>query len=490
MRKLLALVAATSLGLILTVAADAADPAASKAGDAAAAPAEPAAATPAPPGPAAEPVAQVPAKGPPIVISAAKGTLIRLARPASTVFIADPGVADVQVKSPTLIYLTAKAPGETVLYAVDASDHVLMNSPVRVEQDLSRVRQSVNAVAPGENVKVTSVDNSLVLSGSVNSAGDAEKVRSLATSIAGETKGRVINRLAVATPNQVHIRVKVAEVNRTVLKDLGINWSRIGAHTRFSTANALAASPENEFTFALGGAGPHLIGTLDLLATEGFLTTLAEPNLTATNGQPASFLAGGEFPVPVVQSGSGGGGGAAATSLSVEFKRFGVSLDVTPTIVDAEHLILHIRPEVSQLSTNGEVVISGFTIPALTVRRAETTVELGSGQSFLLGGLLQNTSTQNVSKVPLLGDVPVIGQLFRSESFQKGESELVIVVTPYLVKPTLTSMSLPTDGFVPPHDVQRVINADMYRQSLPAPARGPLGPSGTGLVGPVGFRLD
>ena len=496
MRKILALMAAAASGVILS-AADAADTTAPAAGGpmtpaaaAAPAPAAPAtaaaAAAPAA-APSAEPASQVSAKGPPIALEAGKGTLIRLPSPASTVFIANPDIADVAVKSPTLIYVTAKAPGQTVLYAVDSGDHVLLNAPVQVEQDLARLRQTLGAVAPGENVNVSSVDNSVVLSGKVSSAGAAANVQRLANSIAKETKGNVVNRLAVATPNQVNIRVKVAEVSRNVLKDLGFNWSRIGGkHFSFDTANPPASTPEDTLSFALGGASSQLISTLDVLSQEGLVTTLAEPNLTATNGQPASFLAGGEFPVPIAQPSSG----SAVTTLTVDFKKFGVSLDVTPTIVDPEHLILRIRPEVSQLSTNGEVTIAGFVIPALTVRRAETTVELASGQSFLLGGLLQNTSTQNISKVPLLGDIPVIGQLFRSESFQKGESELIIAVTPYLVKPTVTSLALPTDGLAFPHDAQRVLNGDLYRQGLPASAKGPLGAGGVGPIGPVGFRLD
>src|SRR5438105_2222999 len=211
----LPVIAAVSLALLISVAADAADPASE--------PAE----RPGPP-------TLVRPSGPPIVLEAGKGTLIRLSADANTVFIANPETADVTIKTPRLIYLIAKSPGETVLYAVDAGDRVLLNAPVRVEHDLSRVRQSVNAIAPGENVSVSSVDNSLVLNGTVSSAGRAEKVRSLAASIAGETKGTVVNRMAVTTPNQVNIRVKVAEVNRQVLKTLGVNWHKlVGEHISF-----------------------------------------------------------------------------------------------------------------------------------------------------------------------------------------------------------------------------------------------------------------
>ncbi len=499
MRKFLALVAAATAGLALSVADNAAEtgapPAATAAtaaaagsppGASGAAAGSPATTLPASPEPGKpDRAGQVRASETPMMLEAGKGSLIRLPRPASTVFIANPEIADVQIKSPLLIYLTAKTPGETVLYAVDSEDRVLLNAPVRVVHDLSRVRQSLSAIAPGENVTVSSVANSLVLNGSVSTAGRAERLRSLAASIASETKGTVVNRMAVATPNQVNIRVKIAEVNRGVLKQLGVNLTKLAGNTVFFTAPPLGGV--NELLTTLGGHNGQVSALFDALAQDDLVTTLAEPNLTATNGQPASFLAGGQFPVPSAQTSATPGG---VPVITVEFKNFGVSLDVTPTIIDAAHLNLKIRAEVSQLSAQGAIISNGISIPGLSVRSAETTVELGSGQSFALAGLMQNDITQNVTKVPWLGDVPILGQLFRSEKFQRNETELVIFVTPYLVKPAMTSMAAPTDGFVPPHDAQRVISGDTYRQTLPAPARGPLGGGGQGLIGPVGFRLD
>jgi pilus assembly protein CpaC len=449
------------------------------------------------PGPPSAPAiaTEIPPSGRPIQLEAGKGTLIRLPRPASTVFIANPDVADVQVKSPSLIYVNAKAPGETVLYAVDAEDKVLVNAPVRVAQDLSRLRQSLNAFVPGQNVKLSTVDNQLLLTGKVATAGDAQKISALAKGIAEETKGgRIVNQLSIATPNQVNIRVKVAEVNRTVLKTLGFSLTKPAGNIQFATENPFVGggAPTNLFSFFVGGHNATVNATLDALAQEGLLTVLAEPNLTTTSGQPANFLAGGEFPIPVAGSASTSGG---FPTITVEFKTFGVQLSVTPTIVDAEHLSLHIRPEVSELTTTGQVSVpisatSTVTIPALTVRRAETTIELGSGESFALAGLLQNNTTQNMSKVPGLGDVPILGQLFRSEQFQRNETELVIIVTPYLVKPSETALAAPTDGFIAPHDVQRAVNGDVYRQTLPPPGQGPVVPGDQGLIGPAGFLLE
>ena len=461
---------------------------------------------------------QVPPSGNPILLEAGKGTLIRLNAPAATVFIANPDIADVQVKSPQLIYLSAKQPGDTVVYAVDAGDNVLLHSPVHVEHDLSRVRDSMRQLMPGENINVSSVDNSLVLSGDVSTAGRAEKARALAASVANATDVKnavVVNQLAVNTPNQVNLRVKIAEVNRTALKALGFNWSKspqncniagsnlggIACGTASNLVTAIANPLTNQAigtqnTIAYGipipGSSSRLETILDALSQENLITTLAEPNLTATSGQTASFLAGGEFPVPVAAA----TGTSGTPTITVDFKTFGVELDFTPTIIDATHLSLKVRPEVSELTSTGAVSVpitstATVTIPALTVRRAETTVDLASGQSFALAGLLENTTEQDISKIPWLGDVPILGQLFRSNLFQHNETELVIIVTPYLVRPSNTPLAAPTDGFTLPHDAERYATSDTYKQTLPAPARGPQPAGGQpGLIGPVGFKLD
>jgi pilus assembly protein CpaC len=365
---------------------------------------------------------------------------------------------------------------------------------------------------PGENISVNSVDNSLVLSGNVSTAGHAKNADQLATAAAKANNNKdaiIINQLAVDTPNQVNLRVKIAEVNRTALKALGFNWGQVpagcgvtpgipcGQITNFlQTSNPLTNQNITntnliQYGVPLPGTGSRIEATLDALSAEGLITTLAEPNLTATSGQTASFLAGGEFPVPVAAS----TGTTGAPTITIDFKQFGVALDFTPTIIDAEHLSLKVRPEVSQLTSTGAVSVpitatATVTIPALTVRRAETTVDLASGESFALAGLLENTTEQDISKIPWLGDVPVLGQLFRSNLFQHNETELVIIITPYLVKPTATALSAPTDGFILPHDAQRLANGETYRQTLPGPARGPAPAGGSGLIGPAGFKLD
>jgi len=496
MRNLLAITAAAS-ALMLCVAVNAAevDPSSS-----AAAPT----ATPPPPATHVVPT-NIRPTGPPIVLDVGRGTLFHLPRPAATVFVASPDIADVQVKSPSLIYLFAKKPGETVVYAVDDKDNVLLNAVVAVEHDLSGLRHSFNQLMPGEQISVSTVENKLVLSGHVSSAAQAEKAFTMATAFVDKDT-QVVNQLGVVTPNQVNVRVRIAEVQRSVLKQLGINWKKFGSHFAFATDNPttgvgtdiIGSDVTNTAAAALGRAvgmkdAADLIGTLDALAQEGLVTTLAEPNMTAMNGQTASFLVGGQFPVPTAVTAATGG---SAPTIGIEYKDFGVKLDFTPTILDANHLNLKLAPEVSALSTNGAISLpltatAVVTIPALTVNRAETTLELASGQSFAIAGLLRHDTNQVISKVPGLGDIPILGQLFRSDQFQRGETELVIIVTPYLVNPVATaSLIAPTDGYVAPHDIARITTDDTYRRQLPATPRGPRPGDSPGLIGTVGFRLD
>ena len=242
--------------------------------------------------------AQIPANGGRITLEVNKGTLVRLSGPAATVFVANPEIADVQVKSPTLVYISAKAPGETVIYAVDASDSVLMNASILVEHDISRLRSSLQQLAPGEQVSAASVDGNLVLSGVVSDAGKADKVRALAASVAGEAKGsQVINRMTVATPNQVNLQVRIAEVQVNKLNDIGVNWQKalntLNPFVSFQTNNPVTIGAETVSTIHVG----HVLGqaasaTISALTQEGFITNLAEPNLTAMSGQTASFTAG------------------------------------------------------------------------------------------------------------------------------------------------------------------------------------------------------
>ena len=423
-----------------------------------------------------------------------KGRLVRLDRPAGTVFIADPEIADIQVKSPSLVYLMGKKPGETTLYAVDEGENVLASVAIRVTVNLSRLRDAIRKLDPRGDVEVTSIDDTLVIEGVVRSALIAEDVRRLAVRIAGDSDA-VINRLGVDAPNQVNLRVRIAEVSRGVDKQLGFNWQIMGTLGGLS----LALATTNPFAGAVGvvnslgsltqGAsaafnaeGWDFNAVIDALEEEGLVTILAEPNLTALTGETASFLAGGEFPILVPDSNG---------RVTIEFKKFGVSLAFTPTMIGETRVNLHVRPEVSQLSSKNSVTLNNFVVPSLTTRRVETTVELGSGQSFAIAGLLQNNVTHDIRKYPGLGDIPVLGALFRSDRFQRDESELVIIVTPYVVRPaSRMRLAAPTDGFVPPHDVERLITGGTHRRNPVAGKPQTVDRSGKALIGPVGFQLN
>ena len=277
----------------------------------------------------------------------------------------------------------------------------------------------------------------------------------------------VINRIRTATPLQVTLQVRIAEVSRSFGKDIGVNWradnsAPTGAGTTFSANNNGGAANIN-----LGGRllGLNVLSQLDIGETEGFVTTLATPNLTALSGEKASFLAGGEFPIPI-SSVSGG-----FTQISVEFKNYGISLDFVPTVLADGRISLTVKPEVSEIDFQNAVTVNGSRIPGVTTRRVETTVELGSGQSFVIGGLLKASSTNNFSKIPGVGDVPILGALFRSNGWKRGETELMIVVTPYLVNPVAANkIVLPTDGYRAPSELGRIFGGEVYK-SGPAAKR-------------------
>ncbi|MAF50339.1 MAG: type II and III secretion system protein family protein [Rhodospirillales bacterium] len=417
-------------------------------------------------------------------LEVSKGKLVRLDAPARTVFVADPEIADIQVKSPRLIYLLARKPGQTTLFAVDGQERVLANIPVSVSHNLGRLRKAVKSLVPGAQIFIDSVESSIVIEGVVDSATQVENIVRMAEKFLPEG-GTILNRLGVDAPNQVNLRVRVAEISRGVDKQLGFNWTIAGSigglALGVATANPFSSSAINSITSGVSKFGWNLNAVIDALEEEGLVQVLAEPNLTATSGETASFLAGGEFPILV--PGSDG-------TVTIEFKKFGVSLAFTPTIIGKSRVNLHVRPEVSQLSSSNAVTLNNFQVPSLTTRRAETTIELGSGQSFAIAGLLQNNVTHDISKFPGLGDIPVLGTLFKSDRFQRDESELVIIVTPYLVKPVSQQLSAPTDGYVSPHDAQRYsVGGENRRAANAGPVRRRRH-DGTTLIGTVGFQLN
>ncbi len=450
-----------------------------------------------------------------IAIPAGTGVLLHLAQPITTVLSADPATARVQPASPTTLFLMGVAPGETTVIATNAAGSAIAQYAVRVTPGARRgagagaglsapSAPAVKRVTPAEAaaaqtgiaqsvagaaaVRVKPAGSGVILTGIVPTAIAAEQAEAIARAIIG-AKADVIDRLTVLGSLQVNVRVRFAEIDRTITRQLGFNWQALanGSAFRFGLQTGAAALGPISAVLPLGlppqpnAPSPNQIGggftsnngtwdingVIDALAADQLITILAEPNLTAQSGESASFLAGGEFPVPVAGSTTNG-----SVQVTVQFKEFGVSLTVVPTVLSPTRLNLRIRPEVSQLTSNGAVNLplagGTLTIPALTVRRAETTVELGSGQSFAIAGLLEHTSTQTNDTLPGIGEIPVLGALFRSNSFQRGESELVIIVTPYIVKPVSSPKRLhaPTDHYADATDLGRIL----YGREMPLTA--------------------
>jgi pilus assembly protein CpaC len=345
-------------------------------------------------------------------------------------------------------------------------------------------------VQGASGVRVRGAGSDAILTGTVPNSVAAQQAEAIARAYVGE-KGGVLDNLTVLGVIQVNVRVRIAEISRQITRQLGFNWQALGSGNGWRTGLLTGAAtgggispllPLGLAPFANSTTSPNQLGggftsgnklwdvngVIDALAADQLITVLAEPNLTALSGETASFLAGGEFPIPIAGNTNNG-----TTTITIEFKTFGVSLTVVPTVMSPTHINLRVRPEVSQLSTNGAVSVplagGTLTIPALTVRRAETTVELGSGQSFAIAGLLQKTSIDQTNALPGIGEIPVIGALFKSNDFQRGDSELVIIVTPYVVQPAAspTAFHSPTDGFTPATDLDRVL---LGRQLGPRPA--------------------
>ena len=409
-------------------------------------------------------------------LNTGRGRLVTLSAPMSDVFVADDKVADVQVRSPTQLYIFGKAPGETTISATTKAGRVVYASTVRIGNNFDSIGSMLGMALPDAQIVVTPMNGLVLLTGVVGAPSDAAEAERLVQAYVGE-QTKVLSKLRTATPLQVNLQVRIAEVSRSFSKNIGVNlqsFDRTGGfkfgvgqgrasplytpggplftgtgESSAGTTSLTGATTGSTFGFAGKLLGLDLLGALDLGETVGQVTTLANPNLTALSGETASFLAGGEIPIPL-SSGLG--------AVNVEYKQYGVSLSYTPTVLSDGRISLRVRPEVSELTDAGSVTIGGTRIPGLSTRRAETTVELGSGQSFMIAGLLSNTHNNSITKAPGVGDIPILGALFRSNSFQRNESELVIVVTPYLVKPVnANDIVLPTDGYRAPNDADRIL---------------------------------
>jgi pilus assembly protein CpaC len=433
-----------------------------------------------------------------IVLSIGRGELVNVPGTMADVFIANDAIADVQVKSQRQLYVFGKAGGETTVYASNARGDIVWSANIRVGSNIGSVDQMLALAMPEAQISVATMGtNTVLLTGTVAAPEDAAEAERLVQAFMGDD-ANVISRLKMATPLQVNLQVRFAEVSRSLVRTIGGNLSTFDGSSGFrlgigngrtlvdgayrvdgplgvgpgiqSPAFVLPDGSEivgpgvdttgSGATIAGLGRflGLDLLGALDLAERSGLVTTLSQPNLTALSGETADFLAGGEFPVPISQ-------GLGTTA--IEYRKFGVSLAYTPTVLANGRISLRVRPEVSELSSQGAVTLNGFQIPALTIRRAETTIELGSGQSFMIAGLMSNSAQNSIEKAPGVGDLPILGNLFRSTDFRKGETELVIVVTPYLVKPVnANEIKLPTDGFNAASTLESTL---LYQQSKEGP---------------------
>jgi len=413
-----------------------------------------------------------------LTLEAGTGRVLTLTDPASNVFVADPKVAEVRPASPTSLFVFGVGPGRTTVAVMNAAGRPMSQYDVTVQPSTfgaTEAQAAITRLMPGSRVRAQAQAKGVLLSGQVNSPVDAAQAMAIARGYLAENQ-TVDNQLTVQATVQVTLRVRIAEVSRQVIQNLGINWQALGTFGSIGRFPAISLVA-NAATAPVCTAGPSVAtclgasfnGVIDALAQDNLAHILAEPNLTVMSGQSASFLVGGEFPIPV---------GQQQGQVTIEFKKFGISLAFLPTVFGDGRINLHVSPEVSQLTNQGSVQLtagnSTIQIPALTVRRAETTVELGSGQSFAIAGLLQDDVTQGVSGLPFLKDIPILGALFRSNSFQRNETELVILVTPFLVTPVSDSaaLHLPTDGLAAPSDLERILFARQVGQSRGAlPAR-------------------
>jgi pilus assembly protein CpaC len=395
-----------------------------------------------------------------IQISVSGGELIRLPENAETEFIADPSIADIQTPKPSGVFVFGKKPGRTTLFVLAADGTPIVAYTVDVRFRDAELGAQIRSEAGDGSVRLSYTPNGALLQGTVPDAQTAERLQQTAMRTLGSGV-QLTNQLQVAGSPQVNLRVRVAEVSRTVSRQLGFNWSTVfstgelafglqtGRLAGVTGANLIANGVNGVFGTV---ASKHVNGSavLDAMASEGLVTLLAEPNLTATSGSTATFLAGGEFPIPVPQ---------ALGTVSVEYKQFGVSVSFAPTVLSSGHISMKVRPEVSEIDASTSVQLNNVQIPALTTRRAETTLEMASGQSFAIAGLIQNNNSNNIQKLPWLGDIPVLGGLFRSNQFQRNQTELVIVVTPYVVRPTVPDKAPadPTAYVRAPSDAEEVI---------------------------------
>ncbi|HTT84408.1 MAG TPA: type II and III secretion system protein family protein [Rhizomicrobium sp.] len=417
-----------------------------------------------------------------------KAAIVQLDTDARDVLVSNPGVVDAVVRTSRRVYLLGLKTGQTNAFFFDAAGHQILSLDIQVERDVAGLTAMLHSNFPGSDIKVTALNDNVVLTGTVDSAEQATRATDLAARFASDPgkaadPSKVVNMLKVKGREQVMIKVRVSEIERDIAKQLGINLSSGltagGVPIIAATSNpfGLGTVLSQASGIQIGNIGSNPLkpgpnnvqGILNALDQVGLDHTLAEPDLVAVSGETAKFLAGGEFPVPISRDLYG--------NVTIEFKTYGVALAFTPVVLSENRISLQVSTEVSELtnegafdqsattevSTTGQTVnVAALEIPALAVRRAETTVELPSGGSFAIAGLLQHTTKEDIDAFPGLKDMPVLGALFRSRDFQNNETELVVIVSAYLVDPTHESkLAAPTDNFIPATDAEQDILGKM-----------------------------
>lgn len=434
-----------------------------------------------------------------LVLPLNKAAIVELPQAASDVLVSQPTVVDAVVRSPRRVYLLGLSIGETNAFFFDARGRQILNLEIQVERDVDALSDLMRRIMPDSRIKIESVNDNIILRGVVQSASEAANANALAVRFIGGDEKKVVNLLNVRDRDQVMLKVRIVEMQRQLLKQLGVATSGTvrlsNAAFTFAANNAISTNGGLGLTGTRANTGDleDLDASLQAFESTGLVRVLAEPNLTAVSGESARFLAGGEFPVPVGQEDG---------VISIEFKEFGVGLGFTPLVLSRGRINIKIATEVSEVTTENAFFVPGVTtvddegnlittaglsIPGLSVRRANTVVELPSGSSLMMAGLLQEDMRSTIEGVPGMKDVPVLGQLFRSRNFTNNETELVILVTPYLVDATHESNLVdPSEGMVPASDIETIVLGKLVST---------YGLAGSGvkeasLQGPMGFILD
>ncbi|OIP86894.1 MAG: general secretion pathway protein [Rhodobacterales bacterium CG2_30_65_12] len=411
-----------------------------------------------------------------------RAVVVESDEPFAELSIANPGIADISTLSDRTIYVLGKAPGRTTLTLLGADGKLITNVEVQVTPDIAEFKERLRQILPGEPIEVRTANDGIVLSGTVSSTAALDSALSLAVRYAPD---RVSNLMSVGGTQQVMLKVRFAEMQRSVTKSLSTSFgvggsltgTGIGAGVSFGTGNlgtgptfsgpavgnpsAVASSNESvgTFGFGLGTSALQFQVMLEALENKGMVRTLAEPNLTALSGQQASFLAGGEYPIPIKDENGG---------ISIDYKPFGVELQFTPRVVDGDIINLQISAAVSALDNAAVFGDGTITVNAFKRRETQTTVEMRDGQSFAIAGLLQDDFRDLSGQVPWIGDIPILGALFRSADYERAQSELVIIITPHLVTPTRgEALTLPTDRIRPPSEADLFLNGRTAAPNLP-----------------------